>query len=95
MTIKHITRDEIDQILEQAGNHFLSVTFQKADASIRTLQGHLHVKKHLKGGDSTIAHKPDLVSIFDIQKSAYRCFNKSRVKSMRVNGNVYKIGESE
>ena len=91
MAIKHITRDEIDEILEKAGTHFLSVTFQKADASMRTLQGHLKVKKHLKGGVSAIAHKPNLVSIFDIQIGQYRCFDKTRLKSMRVNGDVYKI----
>lgn len=84
-----ITRDAIDTILSTAGTQFVSVLFEKKDKSERQLTGHLKCSKHLKGGESTIAHKEDLVSIYDVQAKGYRCFAKSRVKKLTVNGNTY------
>jgi len=91
MAIVSITRDQIDTILSTAGTNFLSVTFKKKDGSLRNLAGHLKVTKHLKGGESTISHIPDLVPIYDIQNQGYRCFDKNRLLKMRVNGNIYNI----
>lgn len=91
MAIVSISRNDIDTILDTAGTGFLSVQFFKKDMSIRNLQGHLKVTKHLKSGESTIAHKESLVSIYDIQAKSYRCFDKNRLIQMKVNGNIYKI----
>lgn len=91
MAVVSINRSDVDTILSTAGTGFLSVQFFKKDMSIRNLNGHLKVVKHLKGGESTIAHKENLVSIWDRNEKSYKCFDKNRLIQMRVNGNLYKI----
>ncbi len=86
-----ITRDMIDTILHTAGTRFMSVEFMKKDGTIRPLQGHLKVKKHLKGGTSSISNNNDLVSIYDMRSKGYRCFSKSRLQRIRVDGNIYTV----
>lgn len=43
------------------------------------------VKKHLKGGDSTIRHKEDLISVY-LADEGYRCFSAFNVLSIKAGG---------
>lgn len=62
-----------------------------------TLTGRQEVKKHLKGGTSTIKHKEDLVSLYviDGEKSGYRCFSAYNVLSISVGGAVLAFDEAD
>ncbi len=64
-------------------NKFFAVTFVKLDGSIRELNARRDVRKHLKGGESTIKHKKNLVSVYDMIEKGYRCFDVTRVVSLR------------
>lgn len=72
-------------------SEFFTVTFQKSDGSTRSMTCRRGVKKHLKGGESTISHKPNLISVFDTAKGEYRCFNITRVISIHTHGATYAV----
>lgn len=65
---------------------FFTVTFLKADGSERTMNCRTGVHKHLKGGTSTIAHKPNLVGVYEGAEESYKCFDASRVLSITSKG---------
>jgi hypothetical protein len=90
---KQITRNDIDTIIAQAGDHFATVEFTKKDGSLRKMNFRVGVKKHLKGGESTVAHKTNLVSVYDVQAKGYRVFNKNTAKRLVVNGEEYIVEE--
>lgn len=62
---------------------FFSVSFVKRDGTIREMNCRRDVRKHLKGGESTIKHKKNLVSVWDTKAKEYRCFDMGRVLSLR------------
>ena len=71
-----------------------TVVFEKADGSIRVMNGRTGVVKHLAGGKSTVAGKKDLFAgVFDVHAKGYRCFNIGRVLEVRHHGKVDKIHE--
>lgn len=88
---KQITRDQIDFIIQQAGNQFATVEFTKKDGTLRKMNFRRGVKKHLHGGKSTISHKDNLVSVYDLKAQGYRVFNKDTTKRLVVNGEEYKV----
>lgn len=80
---------EIERVIKSAGSTTYSVTFLKSNGEKRTLNGHNKVSKHLKGGDSTISHKKNLHSVFDMSLSQYRTFYYDNVLSCKVKGTKY------
>jgi hypothetical protein len=67
-----------NKILSTNGR-FFSVKFIKADGSTRKMVARIGVKKHLRGGESTVSHKDYLLTVFDVQKKAYRNINLDKV----------------
>lgn len=53
------------------------------------------VKKDLKGGESTIKHKPDLISVNLTNGKGYRCFSAFNVLELRAGGTVIKFKEAD
>lgn len=74
--------------LSQEGKIF-TVVFTKKNGEERTLVGRLGVTKHLKGGENTVAEYEQYLTVFDMQKQAYRNVNLDTVKSLRCNGVDY------
>jgi hypothetical protein len=72
-------------IIEASNGKFISVTFVKKDGSIRVLVGRLGVKKHLKGGESTL-DADKYITIFDTQNGGYRAINRDTIQSVRIDG---------
>lgn len=62
---------------------FFTVIFEKADGTYRQMTGRRDVRKHLKGGKSTIAHKKNLQSVYDTGAKGYRCFDTAKVLVIR------------
>lgn len=81
-------------ILATNGGKFITIYFQKKDGSIRKLNGRTGVKKYLRGGKSTIAGNPDLISIWDNGIKQYRCFNIRRLLFIKSGGKQYSIAHS-
>ncbi len=80
---------EIERIINSAGSTTYSVTFLKSNGEKRTLNGHNKVSKHLKGGNSTISHKKNLHSVFDMSLRQYRTFYYDNVLSCKIKGTEY------
>ena len=73
---------------------------KKEDGSVEhfmTLTGRQEVKAHLKGGESTIKHKEDLISLYviDGEKSGYRCFSGYNVLNMSVGGSKLEFNRED
>lgn len=62
-----------------------------------TMTGRKGVKAHLKGGESTIAHKEDLISLYVVDKDRedYRCFSGYNVLSISVGKHKVEFNEED
>jgi hypothetical protein len=80
-----------DFMFKQVGR-FVGIDFIKLDGSDRMLNGRLGVRKHLKGGDSTVTgdDKPYLV-VYDVKAKGYRAVNLDTVKAVRAQHTRYTI----
>ena len=65
-----------------------TVVFTKKDGTLRTMNARRGVKKHLRGGNSTIAGKEHLMSVYDLKAEAYRCINLPNVQLVKAGGLV-------
>ena len=83
-----ISKSEIARI---AGNKFISVSFLKKDGSPRTINGRLHVKKYLKGGDNPNTRKDEFLIIYSLRDKGYRTINLDSVFRIAASGKEYLI----
>lgn len=85
----HVTRAA--EILKSSGGHIFSVTFRKrTDGTVRTLVGRFGVAKGIKGtGLKFSTAEKGLLTVFDMQKNAYRMINLPELISARVEGRDY------
>lgn len=81
-TQKFIDPTVVDALLHCIGGGFFSITFVKKDGTERKMKCRRGVKKHLKGGESTIKEIPNLVGVYEISND-YRCFDKRRVLKIK------------
>lgn len=81
--------------LGMSEGRIVTVNFIKKDGTIRTMNARKGVKKHLKGGKSTISHKSNLIGCFDMQNGGYRCINAETVISMKAAGLPEQIFQTE
>lgn len=78
----------VKTVLVLAGGKVFTVIFQKKNDQIRIMNARRGVRKFLKGGESTIKNKPDLIGVYDIGKKDYRSFDSTRVLAIKANGAV-------
>ena len=78
----------LQEIIETSNGKFVSVQFVKKDGSIRVLVGRLGVKKHLKGGESTL-DADKYITIFDVQNNGYRAINRETILSVKFEGQEF------
>jgi hypothetical protein len=77
--MKFINPVLVDAFLEVVGGGFFTVQFMKKDNTTRVMRCRKGVKKHLKGGVSTIKDKKELISVYSLDVESYRCFDKNKV----------------
>ncbi len=65
------------------GNRIFNVEFIKKDGSIRTMNARLGVTRYVKGNGP--AKPPHLITVYDMNAKAYRCFSQDRVLSIKCN----------
>lgn len=83
-----ISKSEIARI---AGNKFISVSFIKKDGTPRTINGRLHVKRYLKGGDNPNTRKEEFLIIYSLRDKGYRTVNLDTVFRIAASGKEYLI----
>ena len=81
---------KLDHVLLASEGKFVRVTFTKKDGSQRVLNGRLGVKKHLKGGVSTLDPEK-FVTIYDIQNKGYRAVNRETIQEVAIEGVIYVV----
>lgn len=79
----------IRNLLESTNGRTFSVVFRKKDGTMREMNCRTGVTKHLKGGVNPCAGKEDILTVFDMQKGAYRNITLHEVKVAKVDGVVY------
>lgn len=77
----------IEQFKREVKGKFFSVTFIKKDGTLREMTARLGVKKHLRGGPSKDLGV-NMLTVFDVQKKAYRTVNFEQLISLRYNGKM-------
>lgn len=83
-----ISKSEIARI---AGNKFISISFLKKDGTPRTINGRLHVKRYLKGGDNPNTRKDEFLIIYSMRDKGYRTINLDTVFRIAASGKEYLI----
>lgn len=73
----------LTEVIEKSKGHFLTVRFVKKDGSVRTMHCRLGVKKHLKGGTSTL-NPEQFLTVWDLNAKGYRAINRDTVLSVTV-----------
>lgn len=68
------------------GRVFTAKFIKKENFEVRVMNARNKVKKHLKGGKSTIAHKHNVYGTYDMRHMGYRSFDLRLVISARVDG---------
>ena len=71
-------------------NEIMSITFFKADKTVREITCRTGVKSHLAGGKSTV-DKSRYYNVFDMQLNGYRNVNLSTILEVRGNKCIYKF----
>jgi hypothetical protein len=77
---------EIKDLIRTSEGKIFSVRFVKKDGTERLMVARLGVTSYLKGG--TKAYDPadyDLITVFDMQKQAYRSINLQTILDIKVN----------
>ena len=80
--------ENLDSIIESSNGKIVSVTFTKADGTLRVMTCRLGVTKHLKGGESTLDGSKYL-TVFDMVKKGYRAINRDTIRSVRLSGEEF------
>jgi len=75
----------IKQFINEASNKFMTVTFIKKDNTVRTINGRMNVKKHLRGGECRLNRDKFLI-IYSTADKGYRAINKDSILSVAVDG---------
>lgn len=61
---------------------FVTVTFVKADGTVRKMNCRMGVTKHLKGGKSTL-DASKYITVYDMTKAAYRAINRDTILDIK------------
>ena len=79
---------ELASIVASSNGRFVSVVFIKKDGTQRAMLCRLGVTKHLKGGESKL-DADQYLTVFDVQKEAYRAINRDTIVSVKLAGMTY------
>jgi hypothetical protein len=79
----------VKEIVESTKGKIFSVVFVKASGELRHMTCRTGVKRDLKGGVNHVAHKPNMITVFDVEIEEYRNINAEAVTEMTVGGTLY------
>lgn len=82
------------EIIRKSGGTFFSVLFVKKDGSLREMVARLGVTKGVKGVGRNYDEikKFNLLTVYDVQKKAFRRIQLGTIKELKVRGTEIKIG---
>ena len=82
------------EIIRKSDGTFFSVLFVKKDGSLREMVARLGVTKGVKGVGRNYDEikKFNLLTVYDVQKRAFRRIQLGTIKELKVRGTEIKIG---
>ena len=90
--MKTITLENAEKLIRSTNGSIFTVSFHKVDGSLREMNCRLGVKKNLKGkGLAFDPSEHDLLTVFDMQKDAYRMIRLSAMRFLKVDGESFVI----
>ena len=67
-----------------------SITFEKADGTVKTINAGLGVRKHLNGkGMRYVPENYNLMVLWSMTDKGYRAIKRDKIKSIKSNGVLY------
>ena len=67
-----------------------SITFEKADGTVKTINARLCVRKHLNGkGMRYVPENYNLMVLWSMTDKGYRAVKRDKIKSIKSNGVLY------
>lgn len=79
----------LKNLIAKARNCYFSVTFVKADGSVRKMVCQNGVKKHLKNTGVKLKQNPNVPRVYSPHSKGYRSFNLERVLEFRCGKDVW------
>lgn len=77
-------RAALRSFIAAIGGQTFTVEFvKKTTGELRVMNARMGVTKHLRGGESTTKHCPDLLTTFDMQAQGYRTITLDNVRVLR------------
>lgn len=90
--MKKITVESAVKLIKSTNGTIFSVQFTKADGSTRVLNGRTGVHKGVTGkGQAYDPAEHDLLTVYDMQKKAYRMVRTTTIKLVTVGGVTYSV----
>lgn len=87
-----ITKEHAEKLIKSTNGAFFSVSFLKADGTLRDMTCRLGVSKGVKGvGMAYDPKEHDLLTVFDVQKNDYRMIRLETLKRVTVDGRSYTV----
>ena len=88
--MKVVNQNKIDRLLANQKNKFVSIVYTAKDGHTRKINAHLRVKKYLKNtGRINARYDNDIITVFDMQKMAYRSLKISGIRGVIASGFTY------
>ena len=92
MRTKKITLEHAETLIKSSNGSIFSVCFVKADGTLRDMVCRTGVSKHVKGVG--MAYEPKeygLVTVFDVQKKAYRMIRLETLRRVTMDGETFAV----
>lgn len=87
---------EVEEVKKLVGNKIFTAIFTKKDGSVRKMNCRLQVKKHLKGGTKKYdAASLNYLTVYDLQKKAYRTINVNTLKQLKFQGQTFAFQDAK
>ena len=94
--MKKIDRDTAAQYIYKTNGQIFSAVFIKKDGEKRLMNCRTKVHKYVKGiGLKFKPQERGLMTVFDLQKGAYRFINLMTLESLKIGGVKYKITDKK
>jgi len=81
----------LNALIKSSNGRIFTAQMTKKTGEERVMNCRIGVTSKLKGGVSTTAHKPNLVTVYDMVNKGYRSINLDTLKSLTIDGKTYNI----
>jgi ribosomal protein S8E len=87
---------EIKEVIDMMGDKIFTVTFIKKDGTVRVMNARRGVTKGVKGvGMSYNPSEKQLITVYDMQKGAFRMVNANTITELRADKKVYNFKDGQ